>query len=534
MKLAHKFIINTVIFVIASIAITSSLCLIQMKNEFRHKASVDMEARMKALRNMLSAKGSEMRIADGKIMAGDYPINGNFELPDKVKEIFGGAATIFQGDLRVSTNIVKPDGSRAVGTRLQGPAYQAVIKRGKPYRGESDILGIPYFTAYDPIFDKNGAVIGVCYVGEKQSEYLAVYDRLKYMVAGIAGAVAVGLCFLSYLLVGKTLQPLGKMRDMIHDISLGNGDLTRRLDADSGDELGDVSKGFNVFVEKLHGIICHIDRTTLQVAEASARLHSTAQEMARGSENVTAQAGSVATAGEEMSTTTADIARSCATAAEGARYATQAVISGAKVVDETIEVMNGIEAMVRDSAKTVEGLGRRSEQIGEIVGTIEDIADQTNLLALNAAIEAARAGEQGRGFAVVADEVRALAERTTRATKEIGEMIKAIQQETRGAVHTMEAGVHKVSIGSSKAGASGKALEGILEQINDVTMQINQVATAAEQQTATTSEISNNMHQITDVVAQTSQGAHVSAASANQLSSLADELCLIVRQFKLA
>jgi methyl-accepting chemotaxis protein len=186
---------------------------------------------------------------------------------------------------------------------------------------------------------------------------------------------------------------------------------------------------------------------------------------------------------------------------------------------------------VQETAQTVASLGARSDQIGDIIGTIEDIADQTNLLALNAAIEAARAGEQGRGFAVVADEVRALAERTTRATREIGEMIKAIQSETRGAVAAMEQGVRQVETGTEEAAKSGLALRDILEQVNDVAMQVNQIATAAEEQTATTGEISSNMNQITEVVQLTSQGAQESATAASQLSGHAEELQRLVRQF---
>jgi len=181
----------------------------------------------------------------------------------------------------------------------------------------------------------------------------------------------------------------------------------------------------------------------------------------------------------------------------------------------------------------VESLGTRSDQIGAIIGTIEDIADQTNLLALNAAIEAARAGEQGRGFAVVADEVRALAERTTRATKEIGEMIKAIQNETKGAVAVMEKGVQQVEAGTSEAAKSGKALQDILEQINNVAMQVNQIATAAEEQTATTREISNNIQQISDVVEMGAKGSlEISGASSN-LSKLSVDLQDLVRKFRL-
>ena len=234
-----------------------------------------------------------------------------------------------------------------------------------------------------------------------------------------------------------------------------------------------------------------------------------------------------------MSATSGDIAQNCQMAADGAKRASQSAQNGTVVVDATIAVMGQIADKVQESAKTVERLGIRSEQIGAIIGTIEDIADQTNLLALNAAIEAARAGEQGRGFAVVADEVRALAERTTRATREIGEMIKAIQSETKGAVAAMEQGVQQVESGTIEASKSGAALREILEQINDVAMQVNQIATAAEEQTATTSEISSNMQQITEVVRRTSNGAHESAAAAAQLSGNAEELHRLVRQFKL-
>jgi len=263
-------------------------------------------------------------------------------------------------------------------------------------------------------------------------------------------------------------------------------------------------------------------------------LHTTSDQMATGAEQVAAQVSTVATAGEEMSATSGDIAQNCILAAECSQQANAAAVSGAGVVNETIAVMRSIAARVTSSATAVDSLGRRSDQIGAIVGTIEDIADQTNLLALNAAIEAARAGEQGRGFAVVADEVRALAERTTRATGEIGGMIKAIQLETRGAVIAMEQGVREVANGSEKAANSGIALEQILKQINLVTTQIDQVATAAEEQTATTTEISTNIQQIAEVTSHTSRGAQESATAANKLSGFADELLNIVGQFRLS
>lgn len=336
---------------------------------------------------------------------------------------------------------------------------------------------------------------------------------------------------IAWIITGSVTKPLKEVVGISGKIA--NGDLTVSVIGGSKDETGQVLEAMRIMVENLRSIIGQVSSTSTQVASAASQLHSTAERIATGTEEVVAQAGTVATAGEEMSATSGDIAQNCQMAAEGAQRASLSARNGAMVVEKTVAVMGLISDRVQESAKTVESLGARSDQIGAIIGTIEDIADQTNLLALNAAIEAARAGEQGRGFTVVADEVRALAERTTRATREIGEMIKAIQSETKNAVVAMEQGVIQVEAGTVEASKSGGALIEILEQISDVTQQVNQIATAAEEQTATTSEISSNMQQITEVVQQTSLGAHESAAAAAQLSGNAEELQRLVRQFKL-
>jgi methyl-accepting chemotaxis protein len=329
----------------------------------------------------------------------------------------------------------------------------------------------------------------------------------------------------------------GITRPLSEGVSVANalaaGDLTVSVESKSKDETGQLMEAMKAMTKNLHTTINQVSGTSSQVASAANQLHSTATQIATGAEEVAAQAGTVATAGEEMSATSSDIAQNCQRAAEGAQRAARAAGNGAEVVERTVAVMGQIAEKVQETAKTVENLGVRSDQIGAIIGTIEDIADQTNLLALNAAIEAARAGEQGRGFAVVADEVRALAERTTRATKEIGEMIKTIQKETKGAVVAMEQGVHQVKTGTPEAAKSGEALQDILQQVNEVAMQVNQIATAAEEQTATTSEIASNMQQITVVVQQTSQGATESASAAAQLSENAEELQRLVQRFQL-
>ncbi|MFH1027117.1 MAG: methyl-accepting chemotaxis protein, partial [Pseudomonadota bacterium] len=298
---------------------------------------------------------------------------------------------------------------------------------------------------------------------------------------------------------------------------LASGDFRNVRQAEAGDqpksadEVAQLSQSIQTMACSLRDLLIRIDSASQEVSAAATQVNSTAGRIATGAEEVVAQATTVAAADEEMSATSASIAQNCQLAAEGAQRATLSAQNGAGVVESTVAIMTQIADKVHESARTVGSLGERSDQIGAIIGTIEDIADQTNLLALNAAIEAARAGEQGRGFAVVADEVRALAERTTRATREIGEMIKSIQNETKGAVAAMEQGVHQVEQGTKEAARSGSALRDILDQINAVAMQVGQIATAAEEQTATTGEISNNMQQITKVVQDTAVGAHQSA-----------------------
>lgn len=319
---------------------------------------------------------------------------------------------------------------------------------------------------------------------------------------------------------------------------LASGDFRNISDVDTNrqktdDEVVQLSQGVQHMAFELRCLIESINCSAMEVAAAAEQVKSSAERIATGSEEVVAQVNTVATSGEEMSATSENIALNCQLAAEGAQRASESAHNGEDVVKHTITVMGEIASKVQMTAKTVESLGDRSDQIGEIIGTIEDIADQTNLLALNAAIEAARAGEQGRGFAVVADEVRALAERTTNATREIGEMIKAIQRETKDAVLAMEQGVQQVEEGTMEAARSGEALRDILQQVNAVSMQVSQIATAAEEQTATTGEISSNMQQIHEAVQHTSQGSHESAAAATQLNGNAETLKRLVSRFRL-
>lgn len=349
---------------------------------------------------------------------------------------------------------------------------------------------------------------------------------LIFALFGMVLAIGLGI-FISRIITNPLQQGVEFAQ------AIAAGDLTRRLAMTSKDEIGSLSRALDAMVGNLREVIGKITTASDTVSSSAIQLSASSTQMATGTEEVAAQVGSVATAGEEMAATSMEIAQNCSMAAESSRLANDSAVSGSVIVQETITLMNRIADRVKESAETVESLGSRSDQIGEIIGTIEDIADQTNLLALNAAIEAARAGEQGRGFAVVADEVRALAERTTKATKEIGLMIKAIQCETKEAVEAMEAGVKEVANGTAEAAKSGDALQNIHDQINSLSLQVSQMATAAEQQTATTTEISCNMQQVTEVIQDTAKGVDESAAAAKQLARMAEELQLLASHFRL-
>ena len=364
----------------------------------------------------------------------------------------------------------------------------------------------------------------------------ATFDRDQrhaQIIALAMAALGVVIAAVIVTLSVKTVtKGLGRAIDLANQIA--GGDL--RIDhADhSRDEIGFLMQAMYTMGENLRELVGKVTDVSSSIASASNQLHSTSAQIATGAEEVASQTGTVATASEEMSATSSDIARNCTMAADAAHQSAASANAGAAVVQETISGMGLITERVRRTAESVEALGMRSEQIGDIVGAIEDIADQTNLLALNAAIEAARAGEQGRGFAVVADEVRALAERTTRATHEIGAMIKTIQNETKSAVSAMEEGVREVEKGTDSSRKSGQALAEILVKINEVTMQVSQIATAAEQQTATTTDVATNIQKITDVVRQTAQGAEETSSAAARLSEQAQELNRLVGRFRVS
>ncbi|MFW5652881.1 MAG: HAMP domain-containing methyl-accepting chemotaxis protein [Planctomycetota bacterium] len=407
--------------------------------------------------------------------------------------------------------------------------YQAAFTNYVALVDQQDSKAVAMATAANSLRDAAESLFTV-QQGKRQA---ASTTATSLMVGMSLGAIVLGVV-LAFIIARIITKPVIAVVDMLKDIAQGEGDLTKRIEVSSKDEIGQLGEWFNVFIKKVHDIILEVKNAAGDVASASAEIASSSEEMAAGMEQQNAQVAQVSTAMEEMASSIGEVASKCSEAANQSTEAGREATSGGEVVDKTVSEIESIARQTNDAAQSVASLGEKSEQIGQIIEVINDIADQTNLLALNAAIEAARAGEHGRGFAVVADEVRKLAERTQQATEEVGRSISEIQVETRQAVERMESSKEQVQVGVDLAKQAGQALQKIVMGADTVAREVGDITAAAEQQSSASEEVSRNIEEISAVARQAAEGASQAASAASQLSSNAEQLQRLVGQFRLS
>ena len=356
-------------------------------------------------------------------------------------------------------------------------------------------------------------------------------QNIVLAVSIMVATVVLAFISLYFLLNTLVLNPVARLTSSANKIA--DGDLNLKIKSDRQDEIGELTSALDKMAQNLNQIITKITGASHSIASASNNISQATHQVEQGAEKQSEQTQVAVVSANQMREVTQAISQNTTEAADAANQATQVAVEGGEVVQASIKGMTQISSSVLESVNTVEQLAQHSNQIGQIVSVIEDIANQTNLLALNAAIEAARAGEQGRGFAVVADEVRSLANRTTEATQEIAEMIDNIQSGTKTAVKTMHEGREEVETGSELVAKTGQSLQQIVEVVESLKVRIDQIATAAHQQSSSMNEVSQNITNVSSEAETVKQHASRSTTSCNEIAGLASDLQSMVGQFKL-
>nr|WP_223460802.1 methyl-accepting chemotaxis protein [Pseudomonas sp. GL-RE-19] len=363
-----------------------------------------------------------------------------------------------------------------------------------------------------------------------------VQERMQGMVLSIVGVAVVVLLVIAaagMLLANTILRPLHLMKANLDDIAAGEGDLTRRLTITSQDELGELAGSFNRFVDKIHGLVRQITEMTSQLTGLVTQVSDQANRSDQAMERQRHETDQVATAINEMSAAAQEVAKSAQNAAVAAQQTDEEGQAAKRVVAGSIEKIHALVDDIRSSGVSLDSLQKDVSSIVSVLGVIRSIAEQTNLLALNAAIEAARAGEAGRGFAVVADEVRALASRTQISTQEIQGMIDRLQAGTQSAVEAMRRSSEAGDGTSAQANEAGASLDTMAQLIATINSMNAQIASAAEEQTAVAEEINRSVHQIAVAVDSVADETQLGAQTSRSLADLGQRLGSLVGQFRI-
>lgn len=419
--------------------------------------------------------------------------------------------------------------------KIETQGVKAALSGKTGFEQFADYRNVDVLSAYTPL-----NIAGLSWVLMSEIDKAEAFRPVEKLTAAITKISIILLVVISSIgsglgvfFAGGITRPIISLSKTIKSVE-DNNDLTLRSGVDSKDELGDMSRAFNGMLEKFEALIQRVSSSSTQLATASEEVSAVAQESAQNVEQQRVETELVATAINEMTATVHEVAHNAQSASGAAANADNDAQSGKGVVAQTSTAIEQLATEVENAATVIHSVEKDSENIGGVLDVIKNIAEQTNLLALNAAIEAARAGEQGRGFAVVADEVRTLASRTQESTAEIEAMIVKLQTGSAQAVEVMEMGRDKAHQGAEKAKSAAASLDEIVSSIGSINDMNTQIAAAAEEQSAVSEEINRNIVNISQLSEQTAGGAEQTTAASSELSRLASELQGLVELFKVS
>ena len=442
----------------------------------------------------------------------------------------------------IALHIKREKGFKAFGATLKSETNEKTtllnkdvlnqVMQGKSVIVQSEYLNVPYAIYGKSISDFSGNPIGVMEIALDRSHYVSAISSARNISLLVGLFALIGGLFIAIIISRSIVTPIKIAVDAMNDIAEGEGDLTKRLNEKGKDEVALLGAAFNNFAEKVRSMVTQVSGSTSQLAAATEEMSMITDETNQGVQKQQSETEMVATAMNEMTATVQEVARHATEASNAAQNADLEAQGGKNVVQQTVSSINTLASEIESATSVIKQLETDSDNIGSVLDVIRGIAEQTNLLALNAAIEAARAGEQGRGFAVVADEVRTLASRTQESTQEIQSMIESLQQGSRNAVKAMEASQDQSKKSVEHATNARGSLDAITDSVTTISNMNIQIANAAKEQSSVSEEINQNVVNISQIVEQTAEGAQQTMTASNELANLANELQSLVGQFK--